>query len=214
MHSDNFWMPVLQAQVLCGLTPLSVSGGQEHLMQHKASLGRQLHLAVCPQPWGQETKNKQAIAGNIFKEVPKIHDIHSWLLVRWNYCLDPGFPKHSPAITQTVGRIVFHLKLLCSHCFSTPTPDQGEIIYIYRLIFTLELCDSALMLLSDECCLCFSSSLTLPWSAPGFLWHRIVPSLFTQKCLENSYTFQWFLLSWKDFWDHSVQRMKKRKAHY
>lgn len=43
---------------------------------------------------------------------------------------------------------------------------------------------------------------------------KIVPSLFTQKLLENSYTFQWFLFSWKDFWDHSVQRLNKRKAHY
>lgn len=49
--------------------------------------------------------------------------------------LGPRFPKTLSAITQTVGRIVFHLKLLCSHCFSAPTPDQGEIIYIYRLNF-------------------------------------------------------------------------------
>lgn len=141
----------------------------------------------------------------------------SWhpLLVRWSYYLEPDLPKYTPAITQTAGRIVFHLKLLCTHWFSTQTPDQGEIIWVYRLIFILESCDSALML-RDECCLFFSSSLILPWSAPSFLWHRatIVPSLFTQKCLENSYTFHWFLFSWRDFWDHSVQRLKKRKACY
>lgn len=83
------------AQVLCGLTTLSVSGSQGHLMQHKTS--PVLHLSVCPKPWGQETKNKQAIA----VEVPKIRGFHSWLVVRWSYCLGPGFPKHTCCNTDS-----------------------------------------------------------------------------------------------------------------
>ena len=198
---------------VCLLSPSS--GNQGHLVQHRTPLVGQLHLRHMYLAMGAGSQEQVSCKCEHYQGRAK----DSWhpllLVIWWGYYLDPGLPKYIPATTQTHSSIAFHLKLLCTCSFSIKTLEQGEIIWAYRLIFCLELCDSALTLLSDECWLLQSvlkSALVCP-KLP-LLQSKIVPSLFTWKCLANSYTFHWFLFSWKHYWDRSVHKLKKRKAHY
>lgn len=72
----------------------------------------------------------------------------------------------------------------------TKSRVEKKYLTLEALLSSLKLCYSTLMLLHDECWVCPSPSLSLSWSAPNLLWHRVRLNLL---CLfENLSKFKYF----------------------